>query len=218
MGMSNMEGASSASHEVPTSPEPGSDPWADNGSIARDQSRVGARLRAYRRRSGKTLREVGTKSSLSESFLSQLERGKVNASISSLQRLTAVLGVTVADLFGDSAEDGPVRLLRRHERPAISFGKLGRKYMLTPGQQKHLEIFQVTFEVGGSTGDETYSHGASDEFIFVMSGTFDVEVDGVTTLLGPGDSLLFNSSSQHRVVNVGGRPAEVLWVISPPSY
>lgn len=191
---------------------------SENGRIARDQSRVGARLRAYRKRSGKTLRDVGTQSSLSESFLSQLERGKVNASISSLQRLTTVLGVTVADLFGTDDGDGPVRLLRRHERPALSFGHLGRKFMLTPGQQKNLEIFQVSFEVGGSTGEETYSHGASDEFIYVMSGTFDILVDDVATLVGPGDSLLFNSSSLHRVVNVGDRTGEVLWVISPPSY
>ena len=183
-----------------------------------DWDRVGARLRAYRRRSGLTLRETGQRSQLSESFLSQLERGKVNASLASLQRLTRVLGVTVADLIGDASEDDPVRLLRRHERPALSFGNLGRKYLLTPGDNRNLEIFQVAFDVGGSTGDGTYSHGASDEFIFVLSGTFEIEVDGVTSLLAAGDSLLFNSSSQHRAVNIGGTPGEVLWVISPASY
>ena len=33
-----------------------------------------------------------------------------------------------------------------------------------------------------------------------------------------GDSIDYRSSTQHRVVNVGSGRAEVMWIISPPSY
>lgn len=179
---------------------------------------VGGRLRDYRKRAGMTLKDVCTRAQLSEGFLSLLERGMTNASVASLQRITEVLGTTVAALYGSVPEPTTVRLMRRHERPAMAFGNLGRKYLLTPGQQEHLEIFQVSFEPGGSTGDELYAHGSSHEVFFVMAGTFEVQVDDKTFLVGAGDNLQFNSSSPHRVVNVGDRPGEVMWIISPPSF
>jgi quercetin dioxygenase-like cupin family protein len=36
--------------------------------------------------------------------------------------------------------------------------------------------------------------------------------------LGPGDSVHYESSTPHRVSNPGDETAEVMFVISPPSY
>ena len=36
--------------------------------------------------------------------------------------------------------------------------------------------------------------------------------------LSTGDSIDYRSSVPHRLVNIGGDPAEVMWIISPPSY
>jgi len=33
-----------------------------------------------------------------------------------------------------------------------------------------------------------------------------------------GDSIDYRSSTPHRLTNIGGEPAEVMWIISPPSY
>ena len=60
---------------------------------------VGERLRAIRRLRRVTLKTVADRAELSESFLSQVERGRANASVASLKRIAAALGVNVADLF-----------------------------------------------------------------------------------------------------------------------
>ena len=60
---------------------------------------VGERLRAIRRLRRATLKTVADRAGLSESFLSQVERGRANASVASLKRIAAALGVNVADLF-----------------------------------------------------------------------------------------------------------------------
>ena len=52
---------------------------------------------------------------LSESFLSQVERGRANASVASLKRIAAALGVNVADLFEPNGSGHP-RVLRREAR------------------------------------------------------------------------------------------------------
>jgi transcriptional regulator with XRE-family HTH domain len=178
---------------------------------------VGERLQALRRYRRATLREIAQRSGLSESFLSQVERGRSSASIASLQRIAEALGVSMADLFEPDALPGP-RVLRRDERPALSFGVLGRKLLLTPGPLHHLEVFAGELEVGGSTGEEAYAHGDSEELFVVQSGTVELELGGKHFELERGDSIVYRSSMPHRVSNVGKELAEVMWIVSPPSY
>jgi transcriptional regulator with XRE-family HTH domain len=178
---------------------------------------VGERLRALRQARRATLRAIAARSGLSESFLSQVERGRSSASIASLRRIADALGVSMADLFGPDGVPGP-RVLRRNERPALSFGILGRKLLLTPRPLHHLEVFAGELEVGGSTGEQPYAHGDSEELFVVLSGTVQLELGGEVFELERGDSIDYRSSIPHRISNVGQELAEVMWIISPPSY
>jgi len=178
---------------------------------------VGERLRGLRRSRRATLRTVAERSGLSESFLSQVERGRSSASIESLRRVADALGVSMADLFEPGGLPGP-RVLRRDERPALSFGVLGKKLLLTPRPLHHLEVFAGELEVGGSTGTEPYAHGDSEELFVVLSGTVQLELGGELFDLEPGDSIDYRSSTPHRISNTGQDLAEVMWIISPPSY
>ena len=74
----------------------------------------------------------------------------------------------------------------------------------------------MEFEIGGSTGDQQYTHGDSDEFILVQSGSVKLELAKEVFLLENGDSIVFRSSLPHRVVNLSNSASLVLWVISPP--
>jgi transcriptional regulator with XRE-family HTH domain len=178
---------------------------------------VGERLRAIRRSRRATLRTVATRSGLSESFLSQVERGQSSASIASLRRIADALGVSIADLFEVDSMPGP-RVLRRDERPALAFGVLGRKLLLTPRPLQSLEVFVGELEVGGSTGHQPYAHGDSEELFVVLAGEVQLEVGGEVFHLEHGDSIDYRSSTPHRATNAGNDLAEVMWIISPPSY
>jgi transcriptional regulator with XRE-family HTH domain len=178
---------------------------------------VGERLRTLRRFRRCTLQTVAARSGLSESFLSQVERGRSNASIASLRRIAGALGVTMADLFEPDVIPR-TQVLKRDDRPALQFGILGRKLLLTPRPLHHLEVFHGELEVGGSTGEEPYAHGDSEELFLVLSGTVQLELGGELFELEHGDSIDYRSSTPHRVVNTGPERAEVLWIISPPSY
>jgi transcriptional regulator with XRE-family HTH domain len=178
---------------------------------------VGERLREIRRQRRATLRTVADRSGLSESFLSQVERGRSNASIGSLRRIAEALGVTVADLFEPSGPPGP-RVLRRNERPALSFGVLGRKLLLTPRPLQALEVFVGELDVGGSTGVAPYSHGDSEELFVVLNGSVQLSLGDEVHDLETGDSIVYRSSVPHRITNVGDQLAEAMWVITPPSY
>src|ERR671935_1362809 len=101
---------------------------------------VGERLRDIRRSRRATLRTVADRAGVSESFLSQVERGRASASIASLRRIAGALGVTVADLFEPTGPPRP-RVLRRRELPSPAFGVVVPKHLLTPRPLQHLEVF-----------------------------------------------------------------------------
>jgi transcriptional regulator with XRE-family HTH domain len=179
---------------------------------------VGERLREIRKLRRVTLRTVAERAGLSESFLSQVERGRANASIASLKRISAALGVNVADLFEPNGRPSRPRVLRRDVRPALAFGTLGRKYMLTPRPLEHLQVMVGELDPGGSTGEEPYTHGDSEELLVVLEGLVHLQLGSDVFELATGDSIDYRSSTSHRLTNAGADTAEVMWIISPPSY
>jgi transcriptional regulator with XRE-family HTH domain len=188
---------------------------AEEGRVDVD---VGDRLRAIRTLRRVTLKTVADRAELSESFLSQVERGRANASIASLKRIAAALGVNVADLFEPNAKPSRPRVLLRQSRPALTLGTLGRKYMLTPRPLEHLQVIVGELDAGGSTGDEPYTHGDSEELLVVVEGSVHLQLGTEVFELRTGDSIDYRSSTPHRLTNAGDGTAEVMWIISPPSY
>src|ERR687888_555482 len=177
------------------------------------EEQLGARLRALRHRRRSTLRAVAQRAGISESFLSQVERGQAAASIASLQRIAGALGVSVADLFEPDGARSRPRVLRRERRPTLPFGRLGTKFLLTPRPLENLEVFIAELDVGGATAEEPYTHGDSEELVVCLAGTIELHLGQEVHELGAGDSIDYRSSIPHRVVNAGNAVAEVMWVI-----
>ncbi len=178
---------------------------------------LGERLRAIRMLRRRTLKEVADAAGVSESFVSQVERGRSSASVATLQKLAEGLGIEISDLFASDGLPKP-RVLRREAREPIVWGHLGRKMLLTPKPFHALEVLTAEFEPGGSTGDEPYTHGDSEELLLVIQGHVHVQLGTEVYDLRTGDSVHYRSSTPHRVSNPGNETAEVLFVITPPSY
>jgi transcriptional regulator with XRE-family HTH domain len=177
---------------------------------------LGERIRAIRQLRRRTLKEIATAAGISESFLSQLERGRTNATIATLQRLATALGIEVSDLF--STGSSRPRVIRKDAREFVAWGSQGRKALLTPKPFHSLEVVVARFEAGGSTGDEPYTHGDSEELLIVVEGSVHVQLGTEIHDVTAGDSVHYRSSTPHRVSNPYDETAEVLFVISPPSY
>ena len=178
---------------------------------------MGGRLRTIRRRRQATLRTVAERAGISESFLSQVERGVASPSVASLQRIAGALSVSVADLFEPDGVRSQPKVIRKASRPSLALGARGRKFLLTPRPLENLEVFIGELEPGGATAESPYMHGDSEELVVVLAGEVQLQLEDRVFTLEAGDSIDYRSSTPHRVVNVGGGIAEVMWVISPPS-
>ena len=63
--------------------------------------KLGQRLRGIRREHDLTLKDLGSRADLSVPYLSNVERGTVNPSIETLQKIAAAYNMAVRDLLTD---------------------------------------------------------------------------------------------------------------------
>lgn len=71
---------------------------------------LGARIRAWRARRGMTRKQLAGDSGLSERFLADVEAGKGNASINSLEAIAGALNIALVDLLHDAPRPALARV------------------------------------------------------------------------------------------------------------
>lgn len=189
---------------------------ATNASIGESGETFGERVRAFRKMRHLSLSQVADAAKVSVSFLSQLERGKTNASFENMRGVADALGVRLSDLFGET-EVQPVHVLRRADRPSLTSAPGTLKTMLTQTPIRHLEVFAGEFQPGADTGPTQYVHGDSQELFIVTRGAMTVHIGTSTFEVGEGDCIEYESSQPHRAENRSDDVSEVLWVVTPPT-
>jgi transcriptional regulator with XRE-family HTH domain len=178
---------------------------------------LGARIRTLRLAHGATLRQLAAEAGVTESFLSQVERGVASPSIASVQRIARALGTSIADLFAEDETAGIV--VRVRDRHRIVYPGLGAvDEFLTRATDGRLQVIMSTIEPGGGTGPEPYTHDSDEEVVVVIAGVLDLWVGDEHYLLETGDAITHSSRIPHWNVNNGTEPATVLFCLTPPSF
>jgi mannose-6-phosphate isomerase-like protein (cupin superfamily) len=164
-----------------------------------------------------TLRELADRASVTESFLSQVERGVASPSVATLQRIARSLDLSIAQLFAGGSSAG--RVVRSGERRRVSYAGLGASdEFLTPPTATRLQVIMSTVEPGGGTGDEPYTHESDEEIVIVLEGELDLWVADEHYRLQAGDSITYSSRLPHRNRNPGDVPTRLLFCMTPPSF
>ena len=96
-----------------------------------NEADLGTRLRELREERGMSLKVLAVKAGVSESFVSQVERGSANPSVASLRRLSEALETSIGALFED--QGGGHRLVRAKERARfVHPQRKWEDYLITP--------------------------------------------------------------------------------------
>ncbi|NPD16794.1 cupin domain-containing protein [Xinfangfangia sp. D13-10-4-6] len=177
---------------------------------------IGSRLREIRLRMGMTLGQLAEATGLSIGSLSQVERGLVSPTIRTVYAIASALGVSPAAVIDpDSASVGTESpyIARAASQPQLIDANGVRKILASPTGQGRYKAYLMTLQPGGSSGEDAYIH-AGDEVGYVLRGSFSLEIESKTFVLGEGDCFAFPSSLMHRFYNDGDAPAEIIWINS----
>ncbi|SEG88872.1 helix-turn-helix domain-containing protein [Marinobacterium lutimaris] len=180
---------------------------------------LGRRIRASRREKNFTLESLSERTGLSASFLSRLERGETNASISNLIAISDRLGIALRELFDRSPEDEkPDFSVSRTEDRQRSEPLKGKGYTFRPLSgfllDQKMSAFELSYLPGESLHSEMLTH-KGEEILYLLEGSLEFEIDGNITILEPGDCVHFNCEKPHRGKNIGEGTAHLLMVVTP---
>ena len=157
------------------------------------EARIAARVRDLRAARGLTLDALSTRSGVSRSMISLVERGEASATAVVLEKLATALGVVLVDLFAVPAEtlvpdEGPVA--RRDRQPTWTDPASGyvRRNVSPAHVPQSMRIVDVHFPAGGRVAFET---GVRDlrvqQQVWVLEGAIDITLGTSRHRLREGD-------------------------------
>jgi transcriptional regulator with XRE-family HTH domain len=160
-----------------------------------------------------TLRQVAVGTGLTVGFLSQLERGQTNVSVTNLMRIADFYGVSIRDLFDDRRTDAWVT--RSGERQAMAAEAGVRLESLTPPGSPRLGAVLVR-AAPGAEDIAAYPH-AADELTIVLAGAIRYRLGADEHLLGPHDAIFHRPGIPHRWESAAADEEAIVLTVSSPA-
>jgi transcriptional regulator with XRE-family HTH domain len=197
---------------------------------------VGSLIRRERERQAVSLRELARRVGVSASMMSQVETGRTRPSVSTIYSIAAELGLSIDALLSEEAAVAdPIALASSHVREdaAAIAEAIPASQLVRPEHRRKLELesgvtwellsdllphlvdfMLVTYEPGGrSSSSGKLTRHAGTEFAYMLRGTLKIQVGFDEFVLRPGDSMGFDSSEPHLLVNEGTEPAVGIWFV-----
>jgi transcriptional regulator with XRE-family HTH domain len=162
---------------------------------------------------------MATKSGVSRSMISLVERGESSPTAVVLEKLAAGLGVTLASLFdapAPASADGPVsRHSEQSEWQDPGSGYV-RRNISPPGTSQPIQIVEVIFPAAASVAFETGPRNTRvHQQIWVLEGAMDITVGGDRHRLRKGDCLAMQLDQPTMFHNPTRKVARYVVVIAP---
>jgi transcriptional regulator with XRE-family HTH domain len=121
----------------------------------------------------------------------------------------------IEDLVGEAEnqnERPPGPVLHASDRQTIELKGDVSWARLTARDEENVEFLEVLYQVGASSGAKM-SHHSGREFGLILEGVLTLELGFERYELEPGDSIIFDSTTPHRMSNAGEIPMKAIWVV-----
>ena len=173
---------------------------------------IGKKLLKFRREKKVILKDLANETGLTTTYISQVEKGEVMPPVSVLLQLSRALEIDSGALLKKDLTQSDKKLKEEHQKRTEDY----TYETLTPeAGHKHLKAFRIFIDPGSEHKGVSYQH-LGEEFHYMFKGKIEVMVGENKNILGPGDSLHFNSSIPHKLRNIGEEKAELLVVLYTP--
>jgi mannose-6-phosphate isomerase-like protein (cupin superfamily) len=166
---------------------------------------VSEEIRRRRRELHLSLEALATRSGVSRSMISKIERAEAVPSTAVLSRLMA------------PATEREVLLIPARRQPILRDEESGflRRCLSPVLPGRGIDLVLNTLPPGGSTGEFTAHRPGVSEYIYILRGRLRAVIGDRTVIAETGDSLYFEADAGHAFTNLGTEPCEYLLVIDP---
>jgi transcriptional regulator with XRE-family HTH domain len=178
---------------------------------------IGGKIRTLRLKKKMGLVELGKHTGLSPALLSKIERGRLFPTLPTLLRIALVFGVGLEFFFAGAREKPLVAVVRQRERVRLPERPQARdsafhfESLDYPAVERRFNAYYAEFLPVGADKRRPHDHGGA-EFIYVLKGNLSVQIGNDEHVLGPGDSIYFDSSIPHSYSRCGERACSAIVV------
>jgi transcriptional regulator with XRE-family HTH domain len=177
-------------------------------------ARIAANLKQRRDELGLSLRALATKSGVSPSMISDIERGAKSPTVSTLGGLAEALDVPLATLIGAAAPRGRIEVVHRAEQAVVADPTGVKRTSFGPpvaGSRVEFSSYVVPPRV---VAGPFPAHAAGTvEHIHLAAGTLRVELGGESVVLETGDSCSCRADAPHLFDNSRGKTRALLYLV-----
>lgn len=165
---------------------------------------VSRRLREERRNKKLSLDELARRAGVSKGMVVEIENCNANPSIGILCKISAALGLSVADIV-NVAGSPTARLIEANEIPTLWTGPQGGTAKLLAGTSgpNMIELWKWRLLPGETFVSNGHPAGTLELF-HVEEGTLKLVVDGNELMVGEGCSAIAKTDVPHEYSNAGG--------------
>lgn len=164
---------------------------------------VGARLKQLRQRNGWSLDKASQATEVSKAMLGQIERGESSPTVATLWKIATGFEVPLSSLIEDNTVDSDIRHGDHKRRIDLGNDKTDAWTPLFPFDPKTgIEVFVIDLPAGHEHLSSPHQAGVT-EYIMVLSGQLDIQLDNTWQTLKKGEALRFNAQQQHGYRNKG---------------
>lgn len=180
---------------------------------------IGEKIRVLRLKKKMGLVELGRHTGLSPAMLSKIERGRLFPTLPTLLRIALVFSVGLEFFFAGAREKPLVAVMRRRDRvrlpdrPGASEVSYRFESLDYLAPERRFHSFYAEFFPVASDKLRPHAHPGV-EFIYALTGSLTVQIDGEEQVLGAGDSMYFDSSVPHAYRRSGVRACSAIVVTS----
>ena len=170
---------------------------------------VAQRIRELREISGFSVEEMAQRTGLSVEEYIQCESGSRNLSIAFLYRCTLSFGVDMGDLLeGRSPKLQSYDLTRKGEGQRIEEAHHMIGYNLAADFRNRIALplyMELKYRSGAEYEDIELVTHEGQECDIVISGRMKIQIGSRTEILGPGDTIYYDSGTPHGMIAVDGQ-------------
>jgi transcriptional regulator with XRE-family HTH domain len=176
---------------------------------------LGEIIKRFRLQRGESLRDVAEGTGLSASFLSMLERGECDITLSRLAAIANHFDHDVGSLLGYSTRGARPQIIRRRDRVTVNRGR-GVDYNVIHVPGTDMELVVARFSPRSGFVDELTHEGI--DIGLVIEGRVVVTISDVDYPVEEGEAAIWSGAHRHRVRNDDDRPALLVAVVTERVY
>lgn len=175
----------------------------------RKEIEVGAHVRRLREQQKLSLRAISERCGLSINAISQIERGEVSPTITTLGRLAGALGLPITDFFAEDTQRNTV-FVKKGQGLLLHKNGVSLEYLGNGQSSQDFETYRMVVHPGLAISQPITHPGC--EFVYCLDGHLEYTVGSRVYAMEVGDCLKFAASQPHAWCNVSTEPATILLI------